>query len=128
MKFNDAMQLLVCLNDAGVNKACELLEGVLQDKEFILVTKEQLIEQIIEKNNQDKIEMQRKLDEEAARRKKVSDTYSLEFKMIGDIPISQLEILNAIRDTENNYLMGLAKAYNWGYIQGKRAERQRKTE
>jgi hypothetical protein len=124
MKFGDAMQLLVCLNDAGVNKACELLGELLQNKDFMEVTMEQLTEQVKEKNRQDKIEIQKKQDEVSAKRKVIRDKYSNEFLMMGRLPISELEMLQAISETENDYFMGLSKAYNWGYIQGKRAVRQ----
>lgn len=133
MNILDDIRLLYCLNEAGVDKAHEVLEKLLNNVEYLHVTPEQLRQELEKQRQQDELVWQIREEEERARKEKkeaeilaLKKKYQQEFKMIGwqNAFHKQYDILEALEKTvKGSVLWKLVHAFNWGYIQGIRAER-----
>lgn len=129
MTIFDNINLLYCLNEAGANKAYKVLTSILQNEEYAKMTPEQLEQEFKEQRREE--EEKRAKNEEArkAELQSLKDKYKLELKMIGDQndfyeQSYMLEIIEKV--AEGGTFWKLVHAFNWGYIQGKRAERARR--
>ncbi|MGF7145948.1 putative glycosyl hydrolase (DUF1957 family) [Anaerotaenia torta] len=133
MSMVESIKLLHCLNETGIDKVHEFLEELVHDPECLQVTPEQLQQGAAVTRRQAEEEM-RKAEREAEqkrrnRRQEIRQQYATEFKLIDNSKAfwEQEDILKAINATdEYGGVFVLTRAYNWGYIQGERAERARR--
>lgn len=132
MSILDNIRFLYCLNESGVDKAHDLLTELVTDPQYQRVTLDQLFDEtdnIIHEaeSNFQKEDEEKKL-ELSNRKQEIEAQYSEEFRILGHQNAfwKQKEMLESINDYEDDPCLRLVDTYNWGYIQGIRAERARR--
>lgn len=128
MNILNSIRLLYCLNESGVNKAYELLEGLMHSQEYRQNSVEQLQQEILEEQKGLILKAAKKEDEKEIRETEIRKQYEKEFMMIGTQKEfwNQRDIFEAIDIIDKESLMKITSAFNWGYIQGKKTERARR--
>ncbi len=133
MTILDNIRLLYCLNEAGVDKAHELLEGLLLNQECRQTTPEQLQQQIIEEKSKimsakDKAG-EEKAQERNTRKQEIRQQHESEFMIIGRQKAfydQEDMIKNICQYNDSEDIWTASRSYNWGYVQGIRTERARR--
>lgn len=135
MKSLDNVKLLFCFNKTGEEKVNEVLNELLSNPEYIQVSTEQLEQELKEQKKQDNAKLQekevvkkRKAEEKEISLKALQDKYKKELKMIEQhcFPVSDFDMIDAIRARNESQFVTSCNVFTWGYIQGKRAERARR--
>lgn len=128
-------RLLFCLNGVGETKVNAILKEIAKNPQYIRVTYEDLLKGLKEEREQREIEYRLQKEEEKKREEELKkyvqglrDKYKCELKMMGKQMAfhSQLEVLDMINRTDLDPIMKQVSSFNWGYIQGIKAERARR--
>ena len=133
MTILDNIKLLYCLNDAGVNKAYEVLGSLLDNAEYLQKSPEQFSQELNEQLKQDKAKLQKeeqlKKEKHAAELKALRDKHKSVLSILSHqrIPAKiQLEIIEAIKSIGEGDFLAQCDIYTYGFIQGIKAERARR--
>jgi predicted S18 family serine protease len=128
------IQMINNLNENGIDSLLDLFGDMDKKERYYINTSPERITELQQNDEQEKAKQEA---EKAVRdflvsseREQLKNKYQKEFEMIGNQNafMSQREILFAI-DKVNEYeseFMKMISSYNWGYIQGVKAERSRK--
>lgn len=129
MQITDNVNILMCFNDKGTDKAYEVLKNILNDLEYIDTTPEKYDLKIKELIEQNAIKQHQRLIEKEEKKRVLKNRYISEFKMIDRAICSisdNLDLLKAIDLLNDTSYWKIIKAFEWGFIQGKRADRARR--
>lgn len=132
LELIENIRLLYCLNEQGHSKVNGILRNFAQNPEYIKVSFDQSIQEL----NDDKVqrEIKYKEEQEEARRKLAEKSKRLEEQYRNELfilnrhanPHVNIGLLKAIRFKYGEGTMALINLFDWGYIQGIRAERARR--
>lgn len=133
MTILDNIRLLYCLNDAGVNKAYEVLGSILDNAEYLQKSLEQFNQELNEQLKQDKAKLQEEerieKEKHTAEQQALRDKYKSVLNILSHqrIPTkTQLEVIKAIKSIGEGKFLAQCDIYTYGFIQGIKAERARR--
>lgn len=136
MKLLENIRLLYCLNEVGEAKVNDILKSIITNPEYIKVSYEGLLQELEEIEQQNEIEykekqklMQQKEKEMEDEIEQLEEKYKHELKMIGNQTAfyDQREMIDVIKKvTKASDYWKMIQSFNWGYVQGIRAERARR--
>lgn len=129
MKLQDNVKILMCLNNEEMDKAYEFLTPILNNPQYINTTIDQLDQNIKDGNNQSIIEMEQRQKERENKIIDLRNEHKSSLLIISRViaPWNEnVDLLKAIDILENNSFWKIKEAFEWGYIQVKRAERARR--
>lgn len=129
MQISDNVKFLLCLNDIGMDKAYELLTSVLKDPKYFSITPEQHDQKTEDMLKQSDIEFRKKIKAKEANILELNRKYKFELRMVERciIPWTEnVDFLKAIDTLYDDSYWKVIHAFEWGFIQGKKAERARR--
>lgn len=119
------IQLLLCLNEKGEKKLNEVLKTISEDPMYIKGSYEQLTQEYKEQENERVNENNKELENQ---RKQLEEQYASDWHVIRNqqLPFDKTNIVEAIFDLSNSFVVGRLNIFNLGVIEGKRAERAKR--
>jgi hypothetical protein len=129
MKLMDNIKLLFCFNEAGHEKINEILNNLLHNSDYMETTPEQYDIESKAKREQEEREWKEQETAKEAEKEKLKEKFAHEFLATRRVITPYIEneaFLKAVDAVFNSSYSKIRKAFDWGYIQGKRAERTRK--
>ena len=117
------IQLLLCLNEKGEEKLNKVLKTISEDPMYIKGSYEQLTQEY--KENERVNENNKELENQ---RKQLEEQYASDWHVIRNqqLPFDKTNIVEAIFDLSNSFVVGRLNIFNLGVIEGKRAERAKR--